>query len=50
MEKLKRRNCFEDIGINGKVILSRILKELGMKVWIRLIWPRTGSVEGNVTT
>jgi len=42
-ENLKGRNHSEDLGIDGKIILERILwKQIG-KVWTGFIWVRIGT-------
>jgi len=33
---LKKRNCLEDLGVDGKVILKYILKNWDGKAWTRV--------------
>jgi hypothetical protein len=33
----------EDLGVDGKIMLVRMLGKQGGKVWTECIWPRIGS-------
>ena len=33
-----KENCFEDIGMGGRVVLKSILTKLHMRMWTGLIW------------
>jgi hypothetical protein len=39
--KLKEREDFEDLGIDGQIILKLILKKSEGRAWNGLIWLRT---------
>jgi hypothetical protein len=43
---LKGRDHSEDIGVDGMIILKRILEEQGWKMWIGFIWLRIGTSGG----
>jgi hypothetical protein len=45
-ESLKGRDHLEDVGIDGRIILQRILGKQGGKLWIGCIWLRTGTSGG----
>jgi hypothetical protein len=34
------RDHLEDTGDDGRIILNRILKKYGVRVWVEFIWPR----------
>ena len=36
-ENLKERDCLEGLGVDGKIILKRILKSSAVKTWTNLI-------------
>jgi hypothetical protein len=40
--KLKETDCLEGLGLDGRVILTWILKERDVRVWTGLIWVRIG--------
>jgi hypothetical protein len=40
---LKERDYFEDLGVDGRVILKRILKAWNIEEWIGFIWLRVGT-------
>jgi hypothetical protein len=40
LENLKGRNHSQDLGVDGKVILERILWKWDGKMWIGFIWLR----------
>jgi hypothetical protein len=42
-ENVKGRDHVEDLGVNGKIILERILGKEGGKVWTGSIWLRIGT-------
>jgi len=42
-ENLKGRDHFEDLGVDGRIILELMLHNEGEKVWTRCIWLRTGT-------
>jgi hypothetical protein len=44
----KGRDHFEYRGENGRMILIRILKEQGQRVWTEFIWIRMGSSGASV--
>lgn len=43
-QNLKERNLLENLGLDGKVILKRMLKEYGGIMWTRMIWLRVGTI------
>jgi hypothetical protein len=45
-ENLKGRDHLEDLGVEGKILLERILGTLGGKVLAGCIWLRTGTSGG----
>jgi hypothetical protein len=40
---LKARDHTEDLGVDGKIILKRILGKQGGKLWTGCIWLRIGT-------
>jgi hypothetical protein len=46
MENLKGRDHFEDMGIDGKIILGWVLQKEGGKMVTGFIWFRTGTSDG----
>jgi len=42
-QNLKGRDHVEDLGVDGKIILERILWKYCEKTWTECIWLRTGS-------
>jgi hypothetical protein len=46
LENLKGRDRFEDLDVDGRIILETILWKLGEKLWIGLIWLRTETSGG----
>jgi hypothetical protein len=42
-DNLKRRNHSEDTGVDGRIILERILSKQIEKTWTGCIWLRIGS-------
>ena len=44
---LRERGCFEDPGVDGRIILKRIFKKLE-EAWTGLIWLRTGTLGGHL--
>jgi hypothetical protein len=45
-ENVKGRDLSEETGVDGKIILKRILGKQGGKVWIGFIWLRVGTSGG----
>jgi hypothetical protein len=45
-EILKGRDHLEDLGIDGRIIVERILWKFGGKVWTGFIWLRLGTSGG----
>jgi hypothetical protein len=45
VENLKVRNYFESLGVDGRIILTWILKKWGVK-WTGLKWLRMGFSDG----
>jgi hypothetical protein len=46
VKKVKGRDDLEDLGIDGKIILERILGKYGGKDWTGFIWLRIGTSGG----
>jgi len=42
VENLKWRDNLEDLGVNGRMILRRILKEEAARMWTGFIWLKKG--------
>jgi hypothetical protein len=42
LEKLKRKNYSEDLGVDEKIILEEMLGKYGATLWTGIIWLRTG--------
>jgi hypothetical protein len=42
-EELSRKEHFEDLGVDGKMILKCVLKKEGMTMWIGFSWFNIGS-------
>jgi hypothetical protein len=45
MGNLKERDRLQDLGVDGRIILNWILKKLGVTVWTRFHWLKTGFCE-----
>jgi hypothetical protein len=45
-ENLKGGDCFEHLGIDGKIILKWILEKQVGKLWTGFIWLRIGTCGG----
>jgi hypothetical protein len=41
-ENLKGMDHSKDLGIDGRIILERILEKQGRKLWTGFMWLRTG--------
>ena len=37
-KKKERRDCFKKLGLEGRIILKRILKKQDLKTWSEFIW------------
>jgi hypothetical protein len=46
LENLRGRDRFGDLGVDGRILLKRILKKLGMKMWIGFVRLRMSSIGG----
>jgi hypothetical protein len=46
LENQKESDLLGDLGVDVAIILKCILREHGRRVWIGLIWLRTGAVGG----
>jgi hypothetical protein len=46
LENLKERGNQEDLGLDGKIILQRILKKWDRRECAAVIWLRTGTSDG----
>jgi hypothetical protein len=40
---LKGRDCQEDLGVDGRIVLKWILGKYGWRVWIGFVWLRIGT-------
>jgi hypothetical protein len=43
---LRERHHYEDLSVDGRIILKVILKKFVRRAWTELIWLRTGTGEG----
>jgi hypothetical protein len=43
---LRERNQFEDVGVDGKIILNGIFKKWDGEAWTGLVWLRIGTCDG----
>jgi hypothetical protein len=43
LKNLKGRGYWEDLGVDGNIILEWILEKLGVSVWTRFSWLRIGT-------
>jgi hypothetical protein len=50
LENLKRSDHSEDLGVDDKIVLKRILEKYVSKVWIESIWLMIGSSGGFLRT
>jgi hypothetical protein len=41
--KLKERNHFEDLGVDGRMTLKRTLSKQDERVWASFVWLRRGT-------
>jgi uncharacterized sporulation protein YeaH/YhbH (DUF444 family) len=41
--KLKERNHFEDLGVDGRMTLKRTLNKQDERVWASFVWLRRGT-------
>jgi hypothetical protein len=48
--KPERGDRLEDLSLDGKIILERILEKYGVNLWNGCIWLRTGTSGGLVNT
>ena len=46
-ENLRKRYHFEDLGVDGRIILKWILNKLAGRAWTELIWLRIGTTDGS---
>jgi hypothetical protein len=42
-KKKEERDYFGDLGVDGRIILKRILKTWNLGVWIGIVWLRVGT-------
>jgi hypothetical protein len=45
---VRKRACFEDIGVDGKIILKWIVQKWNEELWTGLIWLRIGKGGGSL--
>jgi hypothetical protein len=46
LENLKGRDCLEDPGIDGKIVLKYILNKYSVRMWTGFIWLKIGTSGG----
>jgi hypothetical protein len=46
LENLKGRDDLEDLGVDGKIILERVLRKQDGRLWTGCTWLRTGTSGG----
>jgi hypothetical protein len=48
VEKPEGEDLFEDSGVDGSIILSRIFRKWGVRAWSVSIWLRVGTGDGHL--
>jgi hypothetical protein len=49
VENIKGEGRFVDVGVDGRIKSTWIVKELDMRAWTGLMWLRTGTTVGPCT-
>jgi hypothetical protein len=47
---MKGRDHWEDLGVDGRIVLEQVLEKQGLDVWTGFTWLRTGTNDGLLWT